>query len=833
MGRKIGIDLGTTNSVVAIKDGVAARVLDNKQDKSDTKSIVGLTNPFGGGSGEIKVGNIAYDNWEMAPNNTINSIKRLMGRGVSDKEVGKVKDWAYYDVVKPSDGTEHSIRVVIDGKEYSPVDISAMILRKLKEDAEDRLGEEVTHAVITVPAYFSQKQKAATRDAAQKAGLRVIKILEEPSAAAIAYGIDKEDTGDAKTILVYDLGGGTFDISIMMWSGQAFACLNKDGDMWLGGDDFDQLIVDKVVDYVQKEHKIDPRKDPRFMVALKKKARDAKEQLSEANSAPIILPALLRDGSGSAVDVAFGITRDEFEKMIRPLVAKSVVLAIKALRGASIMPDNVDFGELEEVFDHLADPNVRPNSKDASPKEWDKVFEWLEKGEGPSVTRNLDFVLLAGNATRIPMVRTVVEKLFGKDKVKRDIHPKNCVAMGAALVANMVDGWFCVECDEYNDPETTICKNPKCKAELVLDAGIEMPIVDPIIAPGVASFHYGIQTVGDEFAIDEFAIFVRKNDPCPTVDKQWHDFYTQFPNQRILSIPVYGGENEEKASANEFQGIAFALLPPGLPQETLIRIVVWLDKDEVFDLDVSLGDGIPVPFKLLTGGADEKAVKALELMEEKYKEAAGKLSAQDLVRVETERDEIFDLWQQGDYHEVTQRAEGLVFLPDLPSEKQLRNALSWDEDWVRRYGWAMDPNKVYALNNAIEAAKSALESRDPARVKNALEKLNAEDRDLGTKLAQALTWADFKIGTVVRTHNPVLAAKLRQELTEVEEALQKNNPNAMASFNNLLDRLQEEIDRIEKTKDAEVKCPQCGTDKSGNVCKNCGYDFTIPKRRSG
>ena len=662
MGRKVGIDLGMTHSVVAILDDAAGpRVLDNKQDKSETKSMVGLIKPFGGGrvQTEIKAGNIAYDNWEMAPHDTIYSIKRLMGRGVTDKEVGKVKDWAYYDVMKPSDGTEQSIRVLIDGKEYSPVDISAMILRKLKEDAEDRLGEEITHAVITVPAYFSQKQKAATRDAAQKAGLRVIRILEEPSAAAIAYGIDKEDTGDAKTILVYDLGDGTFDISIMMWSGQAFACLNTDGDMWFGGDDFDQLIVDKVVDYVQKEHKIDPRKDPRFMVALRKKARDAKEQLSEANSAPIILPGLLKDDRGNAVDVAFGITRDEFEKMIRPLVAKSVVLAIKALRGASIMPDNVDFGAWEEVFDHLADPNVRPNRKDASPKEWDKVFEWLEKGEGPSVTSNVDFVLLAGNATRVPMVRTVVEKLFGKDKVKRDVHPKNCVAMGAAILADRIDGWFCVECDEFNHPDSMICRN--CGEGL----GIDMPSADGpvVIMSEGAPFHYGFQTAGDKFLI-----IIMRNDPIPTPeeDRAWHRFYTQYPNQRMVSIPVYGGENKEKASANEFQGMVFALLPSGLPANAEVRVMIWLDEDAVFDLEVTVGDSLSVPSQILHGEADEKAVEALELMEENYRQAAHKL-ARELERLEIEREKIFDLWKQNDYAGVVTRAQALVStMTDLP-----------------------------------------------------------------------------------------------------------------------------------------------------------------------
>ena len=290
-GRRIGIDLGTTNSVVAVLDGPQPRVLESREGRPQVPSVVGLRRRKkgkkggGGGDGEVLVGSVAYDNWPMAPKDTIVSVKRLMGRRAADADVQKVRETFQYEVVEPSDGTKDSVRVVMGGEEYSPVDISARILRKMKEDAEFRLNEPVTHAVITVPAYFNQRQKGATREAGRRAGLHVMKVLEEPTAAAVAYGIEQTESSDPKYILVYDLGGGTFDISILMWAGNVFAPINLQGDMWLGGDNFDQILVDHALAYVREEFEMDPTGDERFMVALRKAARETKELLTFSSSA--------------------------------------------------------------------------------------------------------------------------------------------------------------------------------------------------------------------------------------------------------------------------------------------------------------------------------------------------------------------------------------------------------------------------------------------------------------------------------------------------------------------------------------------------------------------
>lgn len=219
MGRIVGIDLGTTNSVVATVEMGGCRILQNKENEYQTRSVVGYHR------GEFLVGTPAMNRWTQAPKDTIISIKRLMGRAVSDPEVEKVKSKYLYEIVEPSDGTKDSVRVKLGGKEYSPEEISAMILAKLKKDAEFVLGEEVTHAVITVPAYFSDKQRHATREAGLKAGLTVMKLLDEPTAAAIAFGMDSRDD-EAKSIVVYDLGGGTFDVSVLMMAAGSFSPLN-------------------------------------------------------------------------------------------------------------------------------------------------------------------------------------------------------------------------------------------------------------------------------------------------------------------------------------------------------------------------------------------------------------------------------------------------------------------------------------------------------------------------------------------------------------------------------------------------------------------------------
>jgi molecular chaperone DnaK len=303
MGKAIGIDLGDTNCVAAHavtdEDGWRAEVVLNRARERATRSVVGLHAK----SGETLVGTAAADNAALNPQNTIFSIKRLMGRLYDAPNVQEVQRRYRYRVVKPEDGDD--VRVMLGDRMLTPTEVSAMILRKMKDDAEARLGDEVTHVVVTVPAYFSMNQRLATRMAGELAGLRVKTIIDEPSAAAIAFGVDLE-RGAMKNVLVYDLGGGTFDISVLFITGEMFDQLAIEGDMWLGGDDFDHAIMDYVLKAVQKEHGTDPSNDDQFMVLLKKAAERAKIELTEMLSTAIMLSATvpLPDGSRGDVDGA-------------------------------------------------------------------------------------------------------------------------------------------------------------------------------------------------------------------------------------------------------------------------------------------------------------------------------------------------------------------------------------------------------------------------------------------------------------------------------------------------------------------------------------------------
>ena len=576
MGKLIGIDLGTTNSVVAVVDGPRPRVLDNRENKSQTPSVVGLKkrkNKVGKEETEVLIGEVGLANWLLATSDTIISIKRLMGRGIADSEVQRVKERYQYKIVQPTDGTKDSVSVIMGDKEYSPIDISAMILRKLKEDAEDRVNDKVTHAVITVPAYFSQIQRDATRKAGLKAGLKVMRILDEPTAAAIAFGIDSENSNDPKNLLVYDLGGGTFDISVLMWAGNAFAPLNLEGDMWLGGDDFDQVIIDHVVNYIEREHGINPRDQKRFMVELKIQARAAKERLSSSRSTDVIVPGLLHEGD--LADVSLEITREEFERMIKPLVDKSVQLTKKAIENAGLTVEQIDY------------------------------------------------VLMAGNATCVPLVQKAMEEMFTPAKVLRRVHPKHSVAFGAAIMAEKCKG-----CDESLNED---------------NQGVEIENTPDIQIGGIAPFSYGTQSSGDQYNV-----FIDKSDPYPTPKEKCKTlpFCTRLANQRMIRVPVYGGDNIEKASLNELQGQAFAILPPGLPKGTDIFIKLWLDGDGVFKLEANLGNGTDLHPWVLQGREDQKAVESIEGVIEKLNKIQINASADQKEEIEKVREEIYSIMQE-------------------------------------------------------------------------------------------------------------------------------------------------------------------------------------------
>ena len=378
MGKIIGIDLGTTNSCVSVMEGQEAVVIPNSEGKRTTPSIIAFVE-----GGEIKVGDPAKRQAVTNPTKTIGSIKRFMGHTYAET-TGEAKK-VPYSVVK---GDNNTPRVDIDGRLYTPQELSAMTLQKMKKTAEDYLGQTVTEAVITVPAYFNDAQRQATKEAGEIAGLKVMRIINEPTAAALAYGLDKK--GVDQKIAVYDLGGGTFDISILELGDGVFEVLSTNGDTHLGGDDFDQTIIDWLADDFKAEEGIDLRLDPMSLQRIKEAAEKAKIELSSSAETEINLPYVTATASGPK-HLVKKLTRAKFEQLSDSLVKRSMEPVAKALKDAGLS------------------------------------------------TSDIDEVILVGGSTRMPRIADEVEKFFGK-KASKGVNPDEVVAIGAAIQGGVLSG---------------------------------------------------------------------------------------------------------------------------------------------------------------------------------------------------------------------------------------------------------------------------------------------------------------------------------------------------------------------------------------------------------
>ncbi|MEH7830140.1 molecular chaperone DnaK [Gemmobacter denitrificans] len=380
MAKVIGIDLGTTNSCVAIMDGSQPRVIENSEGARTTPSIVGFTET------ERLVGQAAKRQAVTNPANTIFAVKRLIGRRADDAHIAKDKKNLPYAVVNGGNGDAW---VEVRGEKYSPSQVSAMILQKMKETAEAYLGETVTQAVITVPAYFNDAQRQATKDAGKIAGLEVLRIINEPTAAALAYGLDKKDT---KTIAVYDLGGGTFDITILEIDDGLFEVKSTNGDTFLGGEDFDMRIVNYLAEEFKKEHGVDLTQDKMALQRLKEAAEKAKIELSSSQQTEINQPFISMDrNSGTPLHMVMKLTRAKLESLVDDLIKRSMKPCQAALKDAGL-----SIGDIDEV-------------------------------------------VLVGGMTRMPRVIEEVTKFFGKEPHK-GVNPDEVVALGAAIQAGVLQG---------------------------------------------------------------------------------------------------------------------------------------------------------------------------------------------------------------------------------------------------------------------------------------------------------------------------------------------------------------------------------------------------------
>ena len=531
MGKSIGIDLGTTNSVVAFKDATVRVIATGPNNEDLCRSCVALDK-----SGSFTVGNVPYKNWKRYAPNIVVSAKRLMGAAISDPQVQKMKadkDMYPYDIAKMSGGTDESVVIIMNGKEYTPEQISAEILRQLKNDASVKLGGEVTHAVITVPAYFNEKQKTATRKAAELAGLKVQRLLAEPTAAAISYGADKMAADEDKVFLVYDFGGGTFDLSILVASGGNFIESGTGGDRWLGGDDIDRLISEFVLSEAGKANNIDiheilaslpDRKKYAFQGEFKNEIEGAKKALSQSDSVTISIYDQLEDEDGNPVDIEVTLKREQFENMIRPLVQRTL----------------------------------------------DLIDELLEKTAYPIDT--IDNILLVGGSSCIPLVREMLIEKYGKDKILSSEKPMLAIGEGAAILSHsMGTESECPYCGKLVSVGTNEC--PYCHK--ALDDVPQVPVEKGGVEISITTKHKIYIEIKDDADNITYQEIIDENIPLPYEVN--HKFYTLVENQKIVGIKLYSDAENGKFDK---LSTGYFTISENLPVHSELQFTFKLDANE-------------------------------------------------------------------------------------------------------------------------------------------------------------------------------------------------------------------------------------------------------------
>jgi len=573
MAKSIGIDLGTTNSVAAIKK-ITTEVLKNSEGEFITPSCVTLKKrkiPFA--KPEFVVGRNALEWLKQEPQNTITAVKRLMGRSYRDADVQKIiKDKRLrYHIQRHSKGTENSLAILLAGKEYTPEEISSKILNKIRRDVEKSEADNVEYAVITVPAYFNDKQKHATRTAAAITGLKVQRLLPEPTAAAISFGVDNIKENDAKTVLVFDFGGGTFDISVLTISAGQFIEQGKGGDMWLGGEDIDLDLTQYVLKETAKEYEIedisafienqDEKTKNRFLGELKTQVEKAKIKLSNENEAFVEILGLLVDSDGDRIDVDVEISIKQFETLIAPMIAKTVDLTRSVLEDIHFTPDLIDN------------------------------------------------VLLVGGSSRIPAVVKAMQDLFGTDKVYQHERPMLAISEGAAILSHrLADTYECPQCGSEVYQSEKIC------------SGCSFNLDKYKINKGVLDI---VHSAAHDYFIclenNEKFLFVEKNTPLPITRTE--TFRMVNPEQRLVHMKFVNIVNESEESIGDlWLGIDSEYEEDDEPRTPpQVEITLNIDENNIIEVHTQLktdsapaADEIQMTRTLSRGKADEKLFLELE-----------------------------------------------------------------------------------------------------------------------------------------------------------------------------------------------------------------------------
>ena len=569
MAKSIGIDLGTTNSVGGIKK-VHTEIIKNSEGDFITPSCVTvkkkkLTFLNIGNGADFIVGRHALEWIKQDPENTITAVKRLMGRSLHNPEVQKMITGGrqQYQIAGHSKGTENSLAVILMGREYTPEQISAKILEKIKADAEKALNDQVDYAVITVPAYFNDKQKHATRIATALAGLKIRRLLPEPTAAAISFGIDSVKDNEAKTVMVFDFGGGTFDLSVLTISGGQFIEQGKGGNMWLGGEDIDRKITDFVLSETAREYEIenieefiekqDNQLKNRFLGELKTAVEQAKIRLSDEEVSYIEILGVLKDEDGDRLDVDVELTRDRFDAIMAPIIESTLSMTRKLLEDINFTPDLIDK------------------------------------------------VLLVGGSCRIPAVIAALQKEFGKEKVLLHERPMLAIAEGAAILSHRLsDTYECPGCGKSVGQVDSCCANCDFDLEKYI---IEESVFDIVHSAAHDYFIY--------LENDEKHLLIERNTPLPC--EQTEVFKLVHPEQKLVHMKFFNIVNEIEESIGDFWlGIDKNLDRTKGPLE--VEVTLKIDENNLVAVAASLKESPDVELckTLSRGKADEKLFLSLE-----------------------------------------------------------------------------------------------------------------------------------------------------------------------------------------------------------------------------
>lgn len=752
MSKSIGIDLGTTNSASGIKK-VHVEIIPNSEGDTITPSCVcikhnktGILNRLTGirSRHEFVVGKHALEWIKQEPASTVTAVKRLMGRSITNPEVQKlINDPRHaFIIASQSQGTDNSLVIRIRDEEYTPEQISSRILEKIRADAEKSLGDKVEYAVITVPAYFNDKQKHATRTAAALAGIKVQRLLPEPTAAAISFGVDQVNEDEAKTVLVFDFGGGTFDLSVLTISGGQFIEQGKGGNMWLGGEDIDRKLEEYVLQETAREYEIDDiaqmiaEQDPgvknRFLGELKAAVEQAKIKLSDEQEAYIELLGLLKDADGDLLDVDVTLTRESFEDLIRPAVQNTLTLVQKLLDDIHFSPDLIDN------------------------------------------------VLLVGGSSKIPCIIKAMEDMFGKEKVMLHDRPMLAVAEGAAILSHrLADSYECLGCGCIVEQSDTICSH--CGFDLekhTIDQGVFS------IVHAAAHDYYVALDNGEKY------LFVEKNTPLPC--EQTEVFRLVDAYQKLIHMKFFNIVNEAEESIGDFwlsidADAIWEYRSKSDQKESdsdtpfSISVNLKIDENNIVEVSGTLTQlpDVSLSKTLSRGKADEKLFMELESMIDK-----ANADESDTYAVEELTLRSADIVK--DIHNVLDETTGEVIetvytlakmkidkAKQLFEENILCYSMIYYAECVRdEFSWVLTPKERSKLKKKIEHLKTM--NRTGTYEEN-IDAFDDLDEFLDTFPLINMLMDISKAGELCETNDPKKAASFFSAISTVMKAVENTN----------------------------------------------------------